>query len=228
MPFSDCLASRTQITITLWQDVSAINLNSISSWNFRPNMAKYKCNCFFFSPSFKPNLAEMKKEGKKVFNFVLYTPGGKQKSFIWNCSDILTTYKVRVFQCMIGVISSNQGFTHVEMSVRFRISLGHWDSLCIVMTETKVPTMLREFRQLNYSKFLDLPPFFTDTSVEAVHRTIGLKISNLKKAFPLYFSSLITYLLLYSNILCLSLVSSYNLILLLRISHQEKLFRSWK
>ena len=74
-------------------------------------------------------------------------------------------YKERVSGRRTGVISSNQGWTHVEMSVRFKFLL---DFPCIVMTEAKLPTVIREFRQLNYSKCLDLP-FFTATPVEAVH-----------------------------------------------------------
>ena len=73
-------------------------------------------------------------------------------------------YKVRVSKCMTGVISSNQGWTHVEMSVRFKFLL---DFPCIVMTEAKLPTVIREFRQLNSSKYLDLP-FFIPTPVEAM------------------------------------------------------------
>ena len=73
-------------------------------------------------------------------------------------------YKVRVSKRITGVISSNQGWTHVEMSVRFKFLL---DFPCIVMTEAKLPTVIREFRQLNSSKYLDLP-FFTPTPVEAV------------------------------------------------------------
>lgn len=54
-----CLASRTQIIITLQQNISAVNLNSISSLNFQPNTAKYKCNGF---SSLKPYLVELEKE----------------------------------------------------------------------------------------------------------------------------------------------------------------------
>jgi len=70
-------------------------------------------------------------------------------------------YKVRVSKCMTGVISSNQGWTHVEMSVRFKFLL---DFPCIVMTEAKLPTVIREFRQLNSSKYLDLPFFHSYSS----------------------------------------------------------------
>lgn len=70
VPFSDCVwLSRTWITITLWYTISAINLNSIPSLNFQPNMAKHKCNCF---PSFKPYRVEMKKGEEKVFLILFY------------------------------------------------------------------------------------------------------------------------------------------------------------
>lgn len=52
------VASRTQIIITLQQNISAVNLNSISSLNFQLNTAKYKCSGF---SNLKPYLGEMEK-----------------------------------------------------------------------------------------------------------------------------------------------------------------------
>lgn len=96
-----CLASRTWITITLWQTISAINLISIPSLNFQPNMAKHKCNCF---PSLKPYRVEMKKGEEKVFNFCFIYTRRKIEIFhlksFWHFDNV----KSEVFRCTTGFL----------------------------------------------------------------------------------------------------------------------------
>lgn len=70
----------------------------------------------------------------------------------------------------------NQGSAHVKMSVRCRNAAGHSESLCIVMTETKLPTVFKELKQPNHSTFLDLLPFSTPSSVEAFQGHANLSI----------------------------------------------------
>lgn len=123
MPFSDCLASRTQVTIILWENTSIINLKI--STLLRVETFSQTCHCinvtaFFLQAS---NLIWLKwKEGKTVSNFFIYT---RRETEIFHLKAFwhLTVYKV-VSKCMTGVISSNQEVDTCWNVCEIQVSIG--------------------------------------------------------------------------------------------------------
>lgn len=89
MPFSYCSASRTQVTIILWENTRAIDLKISTLFRVETFSQTWHCISIIAFYLQALNLTWLKwKRGETIFNFVLYTPGGKQKPFVWKHSDI--------------------------------------------------------------------------------------------------------------------------------------------